>query len=240
MAADQADDYYQSSSVRQSPTIISCFFDSWVTEPGTSLPFLRQSRICFAGWACQNGVELHSEPPSFGNVCLNAQSCLFWSCEMLLCLLLERPLRVASLHWPAKNPCGTFKTERMIHPSQSVYMFPRTVGRHLFKKLMRTSHIIPLQGYGLLRDGGKEAGPSRESAKKRKIAHDINRHAAVVLDGRPAGKVASLVPFAAIVQLDTSILITLSKERATTNFGKPLVLKSQACLRLDVYLSQRE
>ncbi|GAQ84341.1 transcription initiation factor TFIIH subunit 1 [Klebsormidium nitens] len=43
-------------------------------------------------------------------------------------------------------------------------------------------------GYGLLRDGGKEAGPSRESAKKRKIAHDINRHAAVVLDGRPAGE----------------------------------------------------
>jgi transcription initiation factor TFIIH subunit 1 len=44
---------------------------------------------------------------------------------------------------------------------------------------------LSISGHGVVRDGMKESMESTESTRKHSIVHGINRHAAVVLDGRP-------------------------------------------------------
>lgn len=44
------------------------------------------------------------------------------------------------------------------------------------------------QGHGILRDGIKENSESEVELSRRTLMQDINRHAAVVLEGRTLGK----------------------------------------------------
>lgn len=46
---------------------------------------------------------------------------------------------------------------------------------------------LPFQDHGFFLDDGKETSESQYELYRRTLAHDINRHAAVVLEGRVLG-----------------------------------------------------
>lgn len=48
--------------------------------------------------------------------------------------------------------------------------------------------FLNLQDHGILREGSKEMTESQNELYKRSLSQDINRHAAVVLEGRAVGK----------------------------------------------------
>lgn len=48
--------------------------------------------------------------------------------------------------------------------------------------------FVNLQDHGILRDGSKETIDSENDFARRTLAQDVNRHAAVVLEGRALGE----------------------------------------------------
>lgn len=54
-------------------------------------------------------------------------------------------------------------------------------------KLQISLHVLDTQDHGIFRDGGKDITESQHELYRRTLAHDLNRHAAVVLEGRAVG-----------------------------------------------------